>query len=1558
MHLLPTEYRPAGHVRFIPVTQDDSDRNEPSDRVAQRRENLAGRDEFRSYVRNLCRNAASGAEDEEDSGLHPAYTNAANAAYAPVGTLITNDDSEETDIAELAGPPIEFYAPGYARAPSALSKLSDTRTDTTYLGFDPEDKYLSYVPRVDSVELEEDPGEQPSGDNNYRPFVLRRTFLLILLLAVAVLLVLMAVAIRILPDQDQSFMKGLVSRDLSNIKSRSLGIALHSPRFPRDLNHHQNDTSGASSTISSVSDVRDVSSSTLSTTSTPTTVPDKPSPSEVKSDASSTSTTSTTTTTSSTSQSSSISSTLVAGGTSTTLQHTEPAKPSKGDDPPPSTVFSETVVSSTSTSTTTTNSPDKGQPTHVDPLPSENNPQPTDDDHHSGGDTTQTGGGNPQPTSQISTSPSTISSTSTSKPPDSTNGDPEPTNPPGHTGRPGTPTTPTSTLTTSTSLISNSEGIGSSSSSLITSIGDNVPPPVTTDPPKGTCTVDITQTHIQWLTIPVMTVDLGLGLKKRSENPVVSKIRRQAPVCDTTVTLTHDITVISTTAATTITIGIGGGQTGTTASSMAGSPGGPIQTGATPTETDTSSTLVIPSSTASSQPPSDVPTPPVDTATLPTNLPGEHVSSTTTLQETHIQPGGPISVPTIVASTTGSTLIDTNPPSSIPTEGTTTTAGTTTVVDTDPTGSTPTEGTTTTTAGTTTVIDTNPPSSIPTEGTTTTAGTTTVVDTNLPGSSPTDGVTVPSTRPTLTDTNLPGSPITEPITVTDATRPTLTDTGSTSSSVTGVPPSSIPVPGTAIATNTGHSTAANTISSVVTKPSTLADSPTQAAPLTEHDDTTMLNTQIPPTSNSRVSQAGHPGSGVTNQVSHTEDRTASETPIPPPTPTPSTTVVNVIESTAIVSTIISTVTPVVTPSADATNTEVVVDLGAVFITTVSISTMMYVTRLRTQQVIHGVMTDSSDGVQQLWLSYLTDSAGVTTSTSTQTKLGFLSTATLTNSDGFPTATTVQVIMKDPSTTTITDADGKVHVKTYYEKFVTTTLRDSKGFATATQTLEITETPTVTTSYDSNGNAITTVTNVVPDGTSTLTSTLVITATNKPNASLAQQHEIVPTSSSGYFTGLLLPTLLAIILWVPVRILDQTVKLHQPFSAMTARYGARTQDSLCLTTTGLWGLISGLRSPRTGNWLLAVTGLLVLANAVLIALSPEALQLAVLPSECTTLNDGNLYSCPTSLNIASSPARVVVGLICLMATLIGIAAWVLWRYRTGIWNDTPWSIFDISRLAKNDDITVFLSNLDWRHSRISREQAIKAFGNRRFMLSYWKHKTVWEYGVMVCNDAGGFGSKRKKRCRTRGRQMPFFTLSLAGRALFFSLLLGLLLMILLYNNTGGAFQTFMDNNNFGGRFILTGAGVIVSLVWWTFFTCIAFLSPYRLIYLRRSVEDIVHLSPPSNPFSGFWKVISRQNKDIYLGAVAFTAILSDLLPLLLANIPARSTGRDNLSSVCVWLTVSVICIMIMVVIWSFFIHWPDLPMNPSTIAGAMFYARQFSSMNRMSTSTIGEKSNLV
>lgn len=95
-----------------------------------------------------------------------------------------------------------------------------------------------------------------------------------------------------------------------------------------------------------------------------------------------------------------------------------------------------------------------------------------------------------------------------------------------------------------------------------------------------------------------------------------------------------------------------------------------------------------------------------------------------------------------------------------------------------------------------------------------------------------------------------------------------------------------------------------------------------------------------------------------------------------------------------------------------------------------------------------------------------------------------------------------------------------------------------------------------------------------------------------------------------------------------------------------------------------------------------------------------------------------------------------------------------------------------------------------------------------------------------------------------------------------------------------------------------------------------------------------LQPPTHAITGLWAAVYRRH--LYLSLVAVAALLAEFLPILLNNVPFRVTHTFLAHEVCTWLAVSILAYMWLVVLGSFLVVWPDMPADPTTIAGAMYY----------------------
>ncbi|KAK4158643.1 hypothetical protein QBC43DRAFT_349936 [Cladorrhinum sp. PSN259] len=497
----------------------------------------------------------------------------------------------------------------------------------------------------------------------------------------------------------------------------------------------------------------------------------------------------------------------------------------------------------------------------------------------------------------------------------------------------------------------------------------------------------------------------------------------------------------------------------------------------------------------------------------------------------------------------------------------------------------------------------------------------------------------------------------------------------------------------------------------------------------------------------------------------------------------------------------------------------------------------------------------------------------------------------------------------------------------------------------------------------NGTLIKTVSTnvVVPARTITLTGSQGVataTVTEYPtNPSIVPQPqevaEVYYISSGQYFVGFFLPTLLAAVLTIPIRMIDMAAKQFQPWHALTHRQGASAKDSLYLRAGGWHGIVSSFEALVQGQVLMFLTSLLTLCSIFLVPLSSEAVTLK-LHGSCSKTD---FTGCAMTLGVFLVPARAAIALLAFMIVVTFLLLLTLHQWCTGV-AVNPWTIAGVASLSTNLELRGVLSSLPTGQvQKITQKHILDAFEDKKFRLGhYFNGYGNPDYGVMVLgeeNRSNHIGwkadadstvsaeSPRETEVQEAGQQvehhLPFLMLSYTGRLAFLLPLTGVMIVILYWNNTGGdtPFNNFMTAQGFGVRALFTLIGVAITFFWSSFFTSLAILSPYLLLSQSpRAAQDSIILSPSMNAFSGVWGAIKRRH--FFLLVVASTAILAEFMPVLLNNVPFRVTQTWLASRVCNWLAIGILSMMWLVVVGSFFVSWPHMPVDPSTIAGAMYY----------------------
>lgn len=123
-------------------------------------------------------------------------------------------------------------------------------------------------------------------------------------------------------------------------------------------------------------------------------------------------------------------------------------------------------------------------------------------------------------------------------------------------------------------------------------------------------------------------------------------------------------------------------------------------------------------------------------------------------------------------------------------------------------------------------------------------------------------------------------------------------------------------------------------------------------------------------------------------------------------------------------------------------------------------------------------------------------------------------------------------------------------------------------------------------------------------------------------------------------------------------------------------------------------------------------------------------------------------------------------------------------------------------------------------------------------------------------------------------------------------------------------------------------------------------PYQVMaHSPQSASNSILLTRPTNPFSGIWSALKHGQP--FPAVVAFMTILSEFMPILLANIPYTLTQTEITHDICLRMSVVILGLMVLTLGGSFFIRYPHMPVDPRSIAGAMYYVSESGMLNQFS-----------
>ncbi|KAK0730875.1 hypothetical protein B0H67DRAFT_639324 [Lasiosphaeris hirsuta] len=519
--------------------------------------------------------------------------------------------------------------------------------------------------------------------------------------------------------------------------------------------------------------------------------------------------------------------------------------------------------------------------------------------------------------------------------------------------------------------------------------------------------------------------------------------------------------------------------------------------------------------------------------------------------------------------------------------------------------------------------------------------------------------------------------------------------------------------------------------------------------------------------------------------------------------------------------------------------------------------------------------------------------------------------------------------------------------------ITLTFVSTSGGTLSSYTSTLSPTTFVTTI----SGKLTTITSTPSASTSFSTrkpSTRTLTSTSTPSSSPTGGISALPTvvastkvytwTHADIFVGTFLPPLLGVGLVILLRVIDLNAKLYQPFQSLAQAGGAQGAESLTMQYTGLMAFITPVVTLLQGHPVPFITTLMVGCASFIVPLATEAIGLK-LHGYCY-LNTAS-QQCGPSLGISPVPANALIGLISAVIVLLLLILFFMRRWATGL-NANPWSIAGIASLSGSTQVRI----------RQSSQQAIKrAVSQKQYGLGWFQNALGRnEYGIILMDESGrGLHDHGEIDSDSDGlsstgaaegpQTLPFMTLRHPWRISLILFELAVLIFIIYYHvyyhgkvSDGGRLWGAMNSNSFGVRFISAIIGVIIAFCWQSFFLGVSVMTPYQLMATRtQPAARSILLSLSTNPFSGIYAAVKQRH--LFFFATSLAAILSEFLPVLLSNVPFSLSQTGVTATVCTAMSGLFLSIHIAVLIASFFIRYPPMPVDPRSVAGAMYYVSQ-------------------
>ncbi|KAJ5038895.1 uncharacterized protein L3040_006574 [Drepanopeziza brunnea f. sp. 'multigermtubi'] len=442
----------------------------------------------------------------------------------------------------------------------------------------------------------------------------------------------------------------------------------------------------------------------------------------------------------------------------------------------------------------------------------------------------------------------------------------------------------------------------------------------------------------------------------------------------------------------------------------------------------------------------------------------------------------------------------------------------------------------------------------------------------------------------------------------------------------------------------------------------------------------------------------------------------------------------------------------------------------------------------------------------------------------------------------------------------------------------------------------------------------------------------------------------------------LPIMLAVIYTIPWRILDSTLRELEPFFQLARPGGALAEHSLCLNYGSSFLMTMPFKAMFRGHFIVFWSSLISIAVLLLAPLSSEAFFVS-LSGVC----GANLPSsgCHAVWGVYPGLVRGIQGILAFVAVLLVLLLGFVFNRNSGVYSE-PLSIVGLASLLYKSPVLKDLREID---SQVKKKELKSILSGRRYALSYFMSSDqIPCYGIVNFNldvetglaaKAARAGNKGRYKLvigsesklvvdtgvssfdstHTRGAKMWWILQEKLYYVAAFILLGGLLALIAYYHWTSAdtGFERFMNSQGFGVKFMMTSLGVIVKLFWGGIDQDLRQLAPFdRLLQGSSNPDDSILVPIWTSPFAAIIPALRR--KHYFVALICFFSVLSEFLPICLANISFSPAVTKQTYEVCNGISMGVLILMVGCILALILrpMRGRPLPRSPRTVASVGVY----------------------